>query len=150
MIAKLAVIGCLFLGAFCGWWFSAAFWIATRPGRATIWSTDRIEILLTAYGCVLLSALCSAGKDGALRRRLVVGVTIGSVLGFFWSPPTTQTFEGRLADLFVDPMTWFTPTSVVVGAFFGGVVELFYPDVWRSVQWIRDRISRARSQDSQE
>lgn len=148
MLTKLIVIISLFLGAFSGWWFSAAFWIAARPPKRAFWSGGHLEYLLTAYICVLLSALCGAGRDKSLRRRLIIGVTIGSALGWTLTPPTTARFEIRVRLLFVHPGI-FTPTGLVVGAFVGGVVALFLPEFWRFVRWIRNWLPRSRSKESQ-
>lgn len=149
MTSRFFAIGCLFLGAFSGWWFSAAFWAASGPPRFSLGGPTRPEYLFTAYGCVLLSAACAAAKDTSSRRRLLIGVTVGAVLADVFVPRISGVGYHDLDLLFVDPLGVFPPTAPVIGGFLGGVVALFLPEARRCIKWIRDRIPRSTSQESQ-
>lgn len=128
----------LLLGAAIGWYVALNFWLASHSRSPQRWLHFG-----PAYVTPLMFGVFTAWRVRDLRNRLMIGITIGAVLGILLGPASDSSFEWRSARVFTDPIVAFSPTAVSIGTVVGGVGAVFLPELRRFLARVSGRTEKS-------
>jgi hypothetical protein len=131
---KFCICLMLILGAAIGWSVALNICLLSHSRSPQWWL-----YFGPAYVTPMMFGVFAAWRVHDLRYRLMIGITIGAVLGILLGPASDSSFEWRSARVFTDPIVAFSPTAVSIGTVVGGVGAVFLPELRRVLARINGR-----------